>query len=195
MGLTITKSSGGENIPVFQKVLEVAQGGFTLTKTGLSGTVKKGTPVNFADATRLVVPFKCAVLQADAAVDATEYKVLKGHHLIVGDQLAVVVGGKNYAITAIVTTNAAYDAVTVATTLGVVLTAGAVLFKSTGTAGADTAALHVKPNGLLYEDTNVGDNEPVSVVIRGTVYSRRVANGIHAEVVKALPQVNFSSSF
>lgn len=194
MGLSVKKTESADKIPVFQKVIELAQGGFILVKTGLSDLVKKGTPVYYNEADRKCTPFKCAVLQANATDSATDYKVLKGHHLVVGDQVARAVGGKNYAITEIDTSNADYDELTVATTLGVALTAGDVIFKSGGTAGADTAVLHVTPNGLLYEDTPVDDNEPLSVLIRGTVYKRRIVNGVHSEVEKALPQINFSNS-
>jgi hypothetical protein len=194
MSLSVKKVSGGGHVPVFQTVLENAQGGFSLVKTGLSGTVLKGTPVFYNEADRKCTPFKCAVLQANAADDATVYRVIKGHHLIIGDQLAAVVAGQNRAITAIDTTHADYDAVTLAATLAVALTAGTVLFKSSGTAGNNTGALHVTPNGLLYEDCPVDDNEPVSVVIRGTAYKRRIPNGVHAETAKALNLIKFSDS-
>jgi hypothetical protein len=196
MSLSVKKVAGGESIPVFVKVLEVAQGGFILDKTGLAGTeVLKGTPVAYSESTRKAVPIKSAVMQAEAANNATEYKVLKGHHLIVGDILTTGTNAAKYAITAIDKSNAAYDAITVGTTLGVALAVGAVIFKSSGTAGANGGALHATPNGFLYEDTPIDDNEPVSVVIRGTVYKRRVPNGVHALVSTALTNFIFSESF
>lgn len=196
MGLVIKKESGGESIPIFQKVIELIQGGFTLVKTGLSGTVKKGTPVYCNEANRQCTPFKSAVMQAAAAIDATKYRVLKGSLVIVGDVVTTGVGAAGRAISSIdTTTSTAYDELTLTATLGVALVAGDVIFKSGGAAGADTGSLHVTPNALLYEDVEVGDNEPVSALIRGTVYKRRIPNGVIAEVQAALPHIIFSNSF
>lgn len=54
IGTSSTTVNGG--IPVFQKIIETAQGGFTLDRedTTPAGTiVKAGTPVTFNEATRL----------------------------------------------------------------------------------------------------------------------------------------------
>lgn len=197
MGLTITKVSGGDKIPLFQKVLELAQGGFTLTTTGLAtgATVKAGTPVLYSESARTAVVCKRAVLQADATNSATDYKVLKGHHLAVGDIISSASNGAKYAITEIDASDAAYDEISVGTTLGVALSAGAVIFQAAGTAGANGAALLSTPNGLLYEDAVVGVNEPLSALIRGTVYKRRIENGVHSLDEAALGLIVFSNSY
>jgi hypothetical protein len=197
MGLTITKVSGGGQIPIFQKVLELAQGGFTLTTTGLvaGATIKKGTPVLYSESARTAIVCKRAVMQATATDSATDYKVLKGHHFAVGEIITTGTNAAKYAITTITTTNADYDTIAVGTTLGVELTAGDVIFQSSGTAGANGGALLSTPNGLLYEDAVVGVNEPISALIRGSVYKRRIANGVHSLDVAALKLIVFSESY
>jgi len=47
-------------IPVFQKVLELARGGFTLDATGLTAgdIIPAGTPIAFDEATRKAKPAK-----------------------------------------------------------------------------------------------------------------------------------------
>lgn len=198
MSLNIVKTTGGGRIPIIQKVIELAQGGFILDVTGLpsSGTVKKGTPVIFSESTRKAKVVKTAVMQAAATDSATALKVLKGSYMAVGNVIAAISNGAKYAVTAIDTSNGAYDQLTVGTTLGVALSAGDVIFVASGTAGADGAALENTPNGILYEDTPIDGNEPLSVLIRGTVYKRRIPNGVHALVQAALEDnIIFSSSY
>lgn len=84
---------------------------------------------------------KIASLQANATNSATQYNVLKGHFYKVGDVIAAIVGGKASEITAIDTSNATYDVVTVGATLGVALTAGDGLFEAlVATTGTDSAS-------------------------------------------------------
>ena len=177
MSMGYTRETGASGIPVWQgigKDIQLAQGGFLLTNPGLpAGTViPAGTPMAFNETTRVAVMAGSAVAHATAGGAATDYQVKKGHTLKVGDNLASgAAGGKAYPITAINTSNAAYDTVTVGTTIGAV-TAGDLLYASTAT-GA-TASAYPVINGLLYADTITGDGVDVSVVIRGTVYARRV---------------------
>lgn len=177
MSMGYTRETGASGIPVWQgtgKDIQLAQGGFLLTNPNLpTGTViPAGTPMAFNETTRVASIAGSAVAQATAGGTATDYLVLKGHTLKVGDYLASgAAGGKAYAITAINTSNAAYDTITVGTTIGAV-TAGDLLYASTAT-GA-TASAYPVVNGLLYADTITGAGVDVSVVIRGTVYARRV---------------------
>ena len=196
MGLQIKREFGVNQIPVFQKEFEVAQGGFKLDITGLpSGEiVTPATPMGFDEVARKATVLKSAVL-VEAATDATTgYKVKKGHFLVVGEDVGADEGGAAYAITSIDKTNANYDVVTLATTLGVALDAGHVLFKSSAN-GADVAALHVTPKGLLFDNVKIEDNVSCAVVLRGTVYKRRIANGIPEAVQSALHMITFSESY
>jgi hypothetical protein len=196
MGLKLVKESGVDQIPIFQKEFEVAQGGFLLDTIGLppDELVTPGTPVGFDEVTRKVTVLKTAVLYANAIDTETNYQVKKGHFLTVGEDLGAEIGGAAYAITAIDTSNADYDVITIGPTLGVVLTVGDVLFKSSAN-GAAVGALHLEPKGLLFDNVKIEDNASCGVILRGTVYKRRVANGIHLAVIDALPLIVFSESY
>ena len=189
----LEKSAGG--IPVFQNVAENAQGGFALDITGLTlgGIVPAGTVMGFDEATRKAAPLKMAKLQADATAVAVTYQVVKGSLIAVGDYLAAVVGGKAYAVTAIDKTNAAYDTLTIGTTLGAALTAGDALFISSAT-GEANAVYATVAKGLLFAETKVAVNEPVAIATRATVYARRIP-AITAEIKALLPNIIFSQSF
>lgn len=196
MAMGIKKTSGGSGIPVWQgtgKDLQVAQGGFVLSSTGLAADtlIPAGTPVVYSESTRAASILGTAVAQADAASNATTYPVLKGHTLKVGDYLASgAAGGKAYAITAIdTTTNTDKDILTVGTTIGAV-TAGDLLYASTAT-GA-TASAYPAINGLLYDDTLANSGESISVVIRGTVYARRVP--YNTSIAALLDDIIYSQS-
>jgi len=200
MYLQPVKTTVNGGIPVYQKILEYAQGGFTLdnllTDTSAGNTIKAGTPVAYNEATRIARIVQTFELQANAADDAVAYRVKKGHLAKVGTIIASVVGGKAYAITAINTSNAAYDEFTVGTTLAVALTAGDVLFESSA-AGAAAAVYAQSADGLLFEDTEVvagQDQATCSIVIRGTVYARRVPQAT-AAIKLLLPHIIYSQSY
>lgn len=196
MGLQPVKTTVNGGIPVFQSRLESAYGGFVLDHSTLTvgDTVKAGQPLGYDEATRKAKVVKLFKVYENASSSATAIKVYKGHHGKVGDYVAVTVGGAAYAITAIDTSNALYDTLTVGTTLGVALTADtSVLFQSSAT-GASAAAYSVTAKGLLYEDTDVSAGVSVSVVTRGTVYERRVPAAT-AVVKAAIPQILYSSSY
>ncbi|GAA4328531.1 hypothetical protein GCM10023184_18460 [Flaviaesturariibacter amylovorans] len=180
---------------MWQRQPETASGGFALAGYALlaAATVAAGTPVAFDEATRTATVLKTAKLAANATNVATTYNVEKGHHFKVGDNFGAVIGGKAYPITAIDTSNANYDVFTVGTTLGVALVAGDALFQSSAT-GASAAALMVTPNGLVYEGITVEENAPLSAVIRGTVYERRIP-AIPSAVKSGIPNIIFSKSF
>ena len=189
---TKTATTGG--IPVFQKVIETAQGGFSLDMTNLTEgeTIPAGSLVVFNEATRKAVIVKTATMQDAATDSAVDYKVKKGHNIAVGDYLARSEGGAAYAVTAIDTSNDDYDEITVGTTLGVALSAGDALFISSAT-GASAAAV-ATAQGLLYEETVAQTDAPLSVVIRGTVYARRIP-GVIATQKAEMPNIIFSESY
>lgn len=194
MGMNITKKVTSNGVVIFQKVLETARGGFALDVTGLTigDTLKGGSLISYDESTRIAKVIKSAVVQANAANNAVNIRVTKGHFLKVGDNLARTLGGAAYAISAINTTDPDYDQVMVATTLGVALTAGDVLFVSTASGASAAAAL--TPSGLLYEDTEIQSHSDISVVVCGTVYARRIP-GITSELKAKLPLIIFSQSF
>ena len=199
MGLNITKKEGLDSQEVFQKVLEILPGGFTLDSAVLTegDYLDEGAIVEYNEATRKANLVKTAKLYADAANDATTYQVEKNHHFKVTENLAQVVGGKAYAITAIDKSNENYDVLTVGTTLGVALTAadGIVLFQSSAT-GATAAVYSHIANGLVRNGGKIETNTSYGVVVRGTVYANRMPYAVSTAMKTALgARFIFSASF
>lgn len=195
MGVGYKRTLTTGDIPVFQiaKPIVLLQGGFALDTTGLTaGTViKAGHPMIADEAARTAKPLPTATMYEAAGSTATDYKVNKGHTLKVGDNFAAATGNKAYAITAINTSNAAYDVVTVGTTIGAVA-AGATVFAS-ATTGTSNSALPDGRKGLLYSDVVVAPGESVSVAVEAHVYARRVP--YNASLEAAMPGIYYSQSF
>lgn len=185
--MKIEKTVVNSGVPAYSAVHETAQGGFTLSDTAIADDteLKAGTVIGFSETTRLAKVCKVAVAQANATDAATTYRVMKGHLFKVGSSINVT-GGTARAITAIDTSNANYDEVTVGTTIGVAVTAGDSIFVND--------AGYTGTKGLLYENTVVKGDTPVSVVLRGTVYDRRI-NPIPDTIKALLPHIIFSQSF
>lgn len=194
MSLQIVRTDGLSGQEVFQKILEDVPGGGTLKITELKAAttwLNKGAPVQYLESTRVVNLVKTALLQANATDTAVVYRVEKNHEFKVGDYLAVTVGAKAYAITEINTSNAAYDILTVGTTLGEALTAAdvVVLFES-GATGASAAAYKYTANGILRSGVKIDQANTaataVAIVTRGTVYQRRLPFSLTAAIITAL---------
>jgi hypothetical protein len=195
MGLKYSTQKGTGSIPVWQggpTSLELVQGGFALDRTGLPDgfVLQAGTPMVFNEATRTAKPVITGVVFANAGATATDYQVKKGHGFIVGQNFATKTGNKAFPITAINTSNADYDVITVGTTIGAV-TAGDFVFASSTTGASNSSFGGV--NGLLYADRKVDDMETVSIVRRGAIYARRVPYS--ADLAAALPLIFYSQSF
>lgn len=158
MAIGFKKVYSTEGIPVFQKVLENAQGGFTLDMTGLTAgdEIPKGALVIYDESTRKAKFVKTARVNAAVAAQ-TAVKVDKGHKLKVGESLDGV------AINAINTANADYDTLTMAA--NVTADAGDILATESTTG---------KTTGLLHDALTAEENATLSVVIRGTAYARRI---------------------
>jgi len=195
MGIGYKRTEGTGDIPVWQgtgKDIQLAQGGFLFEKGGLpDGTIiKAGTPMIFNEETRKARFIATGKVIEVAAADATTYKVAKGHTFKVGDNFASKPSDKAYPITGINTSNPDYDVITLGTTIGAVA-ADAMVFASSETGASNSSFGGV--NGLLYRDQKVGDGESCSVVVRGTVYARRIP--FSKELETALPRIIFSQSF
>jgi hypothetical protein len=192
ISLVRTKYSSG--VPIWQTDPETFSGGFTLDTTGLViGTViPAGTPMSANEATRMAAPLNTATIFENAGSSATQYKVNKGSLIATGQNWSPTVGGVSYAVTAVDATNATYDLITVATTLGA-LSVGAGIFQSSGN-GATAGAYNVAVRGLLYEDTTVAVNADVALVYEGYVYARRIPY-VPTSVQALLQNIIFSQSF
>jgi hypothetical protein len=180
------------DIPVYQLVHEVSQGGYTLDITGLvaGSVVPAGTVFIADDATRKAKPIKTATIVAVAAADALVYQVAKGSQFATGDNVALVVKGKAYPAT-IDKSNTLYDTLTVPTSLGTAAV-GATIFQSS-TTGATNSALLGVPTGTLLENAKVEPNTSITLALRATIYARRIP-GVPADVKALLPLIIFSQS-
>lgn len=173
MGMGYKRTLTTSDVPVWQRIDQNAQGGFLLDTTDLvtDSVVKAGTPMAYNEATRTAKPLLTATFYETSTGTPTTYKVNKGHNLVVGKYFARTAGDKAYAITAIDTSNAAYDVVTVGTSIGGA-TIGETAFASSTTGASNSSYGGV--NGCLHSDVVVKAGESCSVVIRGTLYARRV---------------------
>lgn len=194
-GLTPTITSVGVQVNIFgadEHVFNYPT--VSVSETGLTAgdTVSSGSFMAITKSTGVAKVQKTAVLYADATNTATDYHVLKGHNFIVGDYLAQVIGGKAYAITAIDVSNAAYDVLTVGTTLAVALTAvnGVVLFLSSATGASAAAYVSGDVYGVLFADYLIGSGKSASVTYSGFVFER--TNIKYTAALKALvPKITF----
>src|SRR5690606_32356013 len=192
MGLKITERRDTPTAPIEVTYIEDYPGGGTLSKDGLKAgeVIQAGSLVSFDEGSILGHVLKTAVLAEAAANDATSYKIKKTvneqpHGFVKSEIIAAVVGGKSYAISADVdTSNTDYDTITVGTTLGVALEAGAIIFHSAAS-GATAGALKYVPNAWLRVDADVDDNEFISLGRRGTLYERRLPYAVPQAVKDA----------
>jgi len=207
IGLTGDTAIGGA-IPIWTDV-EVARrfsypGGFSISNPpDAQALIPGGTPYEVDEATRTAkICYRFEAYEA-ATNSATTYKIVKDagvHNLLkVGLVLmkmpsALTGTGTGRAITAIDTSNAAYDEITVATTLGVAIAVGDVLAEA-AEAGT-TKALAAVANGLSYSDRFIEDDVlgySTSVVYEGTIYNRRIKK--IADIERAsLTRILFSES-
>jgi hypothetical protein len=182
--------SDSPDVLVFTSKIEDIPGGITVAVKDLSQPrIYAATPVG-KDESGLYHVVKTAKIQTatDAATD-TAYKVAKGHNFKVGDVLAS--GAKGYAITAIDTTAADYDLLTVGTTLGAAAV-GDILYEGSK-AAATGVTFKYTPEALTGETFDVveGDNHSVGAIVRGSVVKANIVAPISDAIVSALPLIRF----
>lgn len=203
MGLQIVESSGVQGMEVFQKILETLPGGFSFDETNnnyeVDHTIQKGHLVQYDESTRKVLIDKLGMVET--ASSTTVIQIEKGSGFVAGDIVSTgATGGAAYTIQSVVRTNAAYDVITLNTAIGSV-SPGDIIWLSSAE-GASAGAYAVTPNGVLKNDMKykTGGNESVAVVVRGTVYERRLpgipGGGVIAAKKTALTdRIIFSQSY
>lgn len=171
------------------KIEDIPGGGVVAVADLTQKSVEEGTPVGI-DSNGLYHVTKLAILSDDAANDATDYYVDKGHNFKVGDILAAEVGKKAYPITNIDASDVDKDKLTVATTLGVAFTAGAIVFQALAQSATTTSALKFNPVGLVGTGFDIveNDNHTSDIVVRGTI-KKEVAPILGSLVEAALPLI------
>lgn len=193
MSLQGTRTVYNSGVPIWQTMLETAQGGFKLDVTGLpiGAILPKGTAMAYDESTRVAKPVLTAVVYE--ATSGTTVKLKKGSLLAVqSKKVSPAVGGTSYTVSSVDASNADYDVIVTSTALGT-LNPGDVLFESTAS-GATAGALAATPRGLLYDDVEIAEGNACSVCIRGTVYERRIP-GVPQAVKNAIPSILFSQSY
>lgn len=111
---------------------------------------------------------KTALVVENVAASGTSIKIAKGSHFKVGDFVMSAVNGKAYAITAIDTTNATYDTVTIGTAIGVIAK-DAIIMLADGEHASSGAAFKFAPKALTGDsyDVEALSNHLVSAVTIG----------------------------
>lgn len=134
---------------------------------------------------------KTAAVVEAANATAKAYKVGKGHHFKVGDIVMVKTGAKAYAITAIDTTAATFDTITVGTTLGEAVAVGAVLTQA-AEATADASAFKYAPFVACGDSYDVAalTNTTVAAVTFGQ-FKEAICPPVSAEIKAALATIKF----
>src|SRR6218665_2951971 len=134
----------------FVTKLEDIIGGVTVAAADFTnGAIIPAGSVIGKDGNGLYHVLKTARLHTAASNTATDYLVLKGHGFKVGDFIAALTGAKAYAITAINTSNADYDTISVGTTLGVAISQYAGVFQALAEATSNTSAFKVAPSAVI----------------------------------------------
>lgn len=183
MSMTVQRKKDTRVNKCFLHKIADIRGGVQIDASELAGdALLEGTVIS-APSSGVCHVVKTARLTANAANDATTYKVAKGHHFKVGDVIMLATSAKAYAITAIDQSNAGYDELTVGTTLGVAASTGDQLMQAAA-AGASGSALKYQPVAL------VGTTMPVvqgtNLVVDAWVIGVTKGNPLPAAIYNAL---------
>ncbi len=187
-----------QHMPFIITELMDKPGGGTLKMEGLDRTKGFIAPGCFVGetSTGLLQLIVGAVLFADAANNAVNYKVKKGHQVKVGMFLAGDAdGSKAYAVTKIVTTDPEFDTITVGTTLGVTLKGNQALYEvKAEDAVGNAGELQVKPLGIAKNEIDLSVNHPVTgVSLAGHYTVATMAFGAPKAITKHLPMMQFKN--
>lgn len=181
--------------PVIVKVIEDVAGGGTIARAELKGVIDELPPgvVVGVDSNGLYHAVKTAKVTEIAAADAVAYKVDKNHVFKVGE--AVTNGGDLKAaadvISAIDKSNADYDTITLAGTIGAAAV-GDVLVLASAKAAAEAAAFKYVPVAVSMNkvDTTVA-NQQSGLLVRGTVNEAVMPYPVDSAIKALMPLIRF----
>ena len=192
----VETSNDTERPLVIQNVIEDIPGGGTIEKDDFKTDTEmmpEGTILG-KDANGLYHPVKTAELYEAMAADAVTAKIKKNHEFKVGDFIMdAAKTSKAYAITAINTSNANYDTITVGTALGVALDEGAVLAQATAQAATlATGTYKYTPEGIAMNGADITlTNQGCGILARGSVVESLLPYPVDAAVKALLPHIRF----
>jgi len=177
--MKITRTQPTDEIPVWRPVVETLPGGLKLDITGLAigSVLPAASIISYDEITRVGKVVKSTNATAIVNAGVLTIPVKKGHTFKVGDIIAKIVGGKASAITAIDTSNALIDTITIGAALEA-LAAGDSLFQAAA-ASTTTTSAYIYPLvkgkcGLSFRSVLVEDINTIDVVLKGSVYARRI---------------------
>lgn len=181
--------------PVIVNIIEDVTGGGTIARAELIGVIDELPPgvVVGADSNGLYHVVKTAKVNAVAAADAVAYQVEKNHVFKVGE--AVTNGGALEGaadvISAIDKSNADYDTITLAGTIGAAAK-GDVLVLATAKAAAGAAAFKYAPVAVTMNKvvTTVA-NQQSGLLVRGTVNEAVMPYPVDSAIKALMPLVRF----
>lgn len=169
MGLTIKRKEDKRVVHACTHNLADIPNGVTVKSAELvSGSkLMEGTAIGKGSDGLYHVEKTALVVEAVAA-SGTSVKIAKGSHFKVGDFVMSAVNGKAYAITAIDTTNATYDTVTIGTAIGAI-SKDAIIMLADGEHASSGAAFKFAPKALTGDsyDVEALSNHLVSAVTIG----------------------------
>ncbi|MBA4852072.1 hypothetical protein [Emticicia sp. BO119] len=182
--------AAAEKVVFATKIEDLIGGGTVAVADFVDGFIVPAGSVVGKDNNGLFHVLKVAKLTTAAGNTDTTYQVAKEHGFKVGDFIAALTGAKSYAITAIDTTNADYDILTVGTTLGVVINQYDGIFQASAQATSNTSAFKYTPFGVTGSriQLNAGDNNVVDIWIRASLFAVN-APVATTQIKAALPQV------
>lgn len=156
MGLRIDRKQDKRVVHACTHNLADIPNGVTVSAADLiAGSVlQEGTALG-KDSAGLYHVVKTARLTEAATTSTTVYKVEKGHHFKEGDFVMLKKGGKAYAIASINKANAAYDEITVGTTLGVTAAIGGALMQAAAESTGSSSAFKYQPKAMTGDSYTV----------------------------------------
>jgi len=207
IGLTGNTAIGGA-IPIWTDI-EVARrfsypGGFSiLNPPDAQALIPGGTPYEVNEAARTAkICYRFEVYEAASnsataiklVKDASVYNLLQVGMVLMKMPVSLTGTATAHTITAIDTSHADYDEITLNTTLGVALVAGDILAEADGDGSG--RSLEAVADGLSYADRFIEKDElgySTSVVYEGTILNRRIRKIADIEKDK-LNRILFSES-
>jgi len=191
MTMTVKRRKDTSVKKVFEHRIADIRGGVGVKTSNLGGDfLFEGTPLG-AITGGICEVVKVAKVVDAATATAVTYNVEKGSHFKVGEFVMNAEGAKAYAITAIDKTNASKDTITVATTLGVAIPAGAFLMEAAAEATGTQSKLRVEPQSL--NGTNYPVDQKDNIITDAILIGTTVNNAIPELILNKLKGIiNFN---
>lgn len=190
------KESEFQYAPGIEKIIEDVQGGGTIARAELKGIVDELPPLVIVgkDSNGLYHAVKTARVTAIVADAAKKIQVAKSHVFKIGEAVTVggTLAGASDLITAIDKSNAGYDEVTIAGTIGAAAI-GDVLVLVSAKADAGATAFKYTPEVITMNKVDVTvANQQSGLLVRGTVNEKVMPYAVDAAIKALLPHIRFT---